>query len=117
MVTHLGQRSALLLNETPSDNHWLQLRLVGVQSERDAVGARIRVRAGDREWTDWVISGDGYLCRNEAVVSFGLGDATKVDEIVIDWPSGAQQTLTDLSVDRRMLVVESDAEAFTFGEE
>ena len=93
VVTHLGERSALLLNETPSDNHWLQVRLVGVQSERDAVGARVRVRAGEREWTDWVISGDGYLCRNEAVVSFGLGNATKVDEIVIDWPSGVQQTL------------------------
>ncbi len=114
VVTHLGETSALLLNETQTDNHWLQLQLIGVQSERDAIGAKIRVKLGDRELWEWVIGGDGYLCRNEAVVSFGLGDVARVDEITIDWPSGVKQTIADVPVDRRILVVEDDSLPFTF---
>ena len=115
VVTHLGETSALMLNQTPTSGHWLQLQLAGVDSERDAVGARVRIQVGERESTDWVIGGDGYLCRNEQVVSFGLGEATRVDEIVIDWPSGQRQTMNDVPVDRRILIVEGDPKPFTFG--
>ncbi len=72
-VTHLGEQSALLINRTETMNHWLQVRLVGVESERDAIGAKVKIRFDDREATNWVIAGDGYFCRNETTVSFGLG--------------------------------------------
>ncbi len=114
VITHLGEPSALLLNQTPSENHWLQLELIGVESERDAVGARIRIRFGDQESTDWVIAGDGYLSHNEAVVSFGLGNASRVDEIAIHWPSGHQQIIRDVPADRRLLVIENQQDPFTF---
>lgn len=113
VVTHIGEPSALLLNQTATDNHWLQVQLVGVQSERDAVGARIKISAGYLELTDWVVAGDGYLCRNEQVVSFGLGDATVVDRIEIAWPSGETQTIEQVPANRRILVVENDSSAFT----
>ena len=112
VVTHLGATSALLLNETETANHWLQLQLVGTESERDAIGVKIKVRLGDRELSEWVIAGDGYLCRNEAVVAFGLGELTRVDEISISWPSGKTQTMQNIQADRRWLIIEGQGEPF-----
>ena len=108
VVTHLNEPSALLMNESKTPGHWLQLRLVGVESERDAVGTKVTVEAEERRWTEWAIGGDGYLCRNEAVVSFGLGTATKIDRVQIQWPSGTNQTLNNVGIDHRILVVETD---------
>jgi hypothetical protein len=108
VVTHLNEPSALLINESKTPGHWLQLRLVGVESERDAVGAKVTVESEDRRWTEWAVGGDGYLCRNEAVVSFGLGTATKIDRVQIQWPSGANQILNNVGIDHRILVAETD---------
>jgi tetratricopeptide (TPR) repeat protein len=116
VITHLSEASALLLNQTQTSNHWMQLQLVGVRSERDAIGAKIKVKLGDRSLWEWVIGGDGYFCRNEAVVSFGLGDAARVDELSIDWPSGVSQTITNVAVDQRILIVEDDAQPFSLSE-
>ena len=112
VITHVGETSALLLNETDVSNHWLQLQLIGVQSERDAIGAKIRVRFGSRESTEWVIGGDGYLCRNESLVSFGLRDQASIDELTVTWPSGRVQTFHNLAADLRLLVIENQSQPF-----
>ena len=112
VITHIGEQSALLLNQTPTDHHWLQLQLVGTKSERDSIGARIRIRFGGQESTDWVVAGDGYLSHNEAVVSFGLGEAASVDEIAIFWPSGDQQTIQNVPADRRLLIIEGQNDPY-----
>jgi tetratricopeptide (TPR) repeat protein len=114
VITHLGETSALLLNQTETQNHWLQLSLVGVSSERDAIGAKVQIRFGNQQLTEWVVAGDGYLCRNESVVSFGLGEVSAVDQIIIQWPSGQQQTIQSVPADRRLLIVENDPEPFAF---
>ena len=106
VITHLGEPTALLLNLTQTDQHWFQVRLVGVASERDAVGARIRLRCGDIEYAGWVLAGDGFLCRNEPLVCFGLGPQTQVDSLEIRWPSGSVQEASNLNVDQRLLIVE-----------
>ncbi len=111
LVTHLEAQTALLINQTDSQNHWLQLQLVGTQCERDAIGARVRVKTGDKESYHWVTAGDGYLCRNELVLQIGLGQMTQIDEMVIEWPSGTVQTIRNISADRRMLVIENEADA------
>ena len=112
VVTHIDEPSALLRNETPATGHWVQLVLVGTTSERDAVGARVTVRCGDQQWTDWLTGGDGYLCRNEAFLPFGLGDRNSVDEITVDWPSGKTQTWNSLAVDQRVMLIEDQGESF-----
>ena len=112
VVTHMADASALLVNETAADHHWLQVELVGVESERDAVGASVHVTAGGLERTRWLTGGDGYLCRNEAVLSFGLGDVDSIDRLVIQWPSGTTQELASLKADQRILVVEGETAAF-----
>jgi hypothetical protein len=112
VVTHLGEPSALLVNRTTNSNHWLQLSLRGVESERDAVGARVQLRAGGMELTEWVTAGDGFFGRNEPLVSFGLGDVDAVEQLTIIWPSGKIQTITGPPVDQRLLVVENESEPF-----
>ena len=114
VVTHLSESSSLLLNETDQSGHWLQLKLIGVESERDAIGAKVMIESGEHQWTAWVTGGDGYLCRNESVVSFGLGMLASADRVRIEWPSGAKQLLNDVAVDRRILVVENEADWFEF---
>ena len=112
VVTHVGESSALMLNRTDSKQHWLQLEVVGVASERDAVGTRVVVRKAGLELTEWLNSGDGFLCRNEQVMFFGLGDAATLDEVVIHWPSGKRQVLNDVAADQRYLLVEGQSELF-----
>ena len=112
VITHIDEPSALLLNQTPTDHHWLQLKLIGTTSERDSVGARVRVQLGSRELTDWVIAGDGYLCHNEDVVCFGLGGSDKAESIEVRWPSGQQQVFSDIQSNQRLLLIEGQSEPF-----
>jgi hypothetical protein len=106
LTNHLDAPVALLRNETPAQN-WLQLELVGTGSERDAVGAEVRVQSGDSSWTGWQTGGDGYMCTNEPVVHFGLGANSQAERVEIHWPSGHVQVLEDLAANRRHLVIES----------
>jgi hypothetical protein len=112
LITHLGSPTALMQNQTETDHHWLSVQLVGVESERDAIGAQVDVYAGERSWTNWIVGGDGYLCRNEPVVFFGLADTTSVDRVVVTWPNGQQQTYTEIPTDRRILLIQNDPQAF-----
>ena len=109
-ATHLDHPVALLRNDSVSQN-WLQLELVGRKSERDAIGARVLVQAGDQQWTGWQIAGDGYMCTNEPIVHFGLGDAKRIDRLTIEWPSGNTQVVDNISVNTRYLIIEDVEES------
>ncbi len=112
VVTHLGENSALLQNETPNVGHSFQLELIGSPSERDAIGAKVQIEYGDEVSTDFVVAGDGYLCCNESVLTFGLGRNRQIDRLTIEWPTGTRQVFRDLESDRRWLVVEDQDEPF-----
>ncbi|TWU57859.1 FG-GAP-like repeat-containing protein [Rubripirellula reticaptiva] len=116
VVTHMGEPSGLLINQTQTDHHWLQLSLVGVSSERDAIGATIEVNVGDQTWTGWVVTGDGYLCRNEQVVSFGLGEEQRIDDVTVTWPDGSQSQYSEITVDQRWLIVQNNPNAFSLSQ-
>jgi len=93
---------------TGNSNHWLKLRLIGARSNRDAIGAKVRVRATLRGQTVWqlreVFSGGGFG-QGDLRPNFGLGDATNAELILIEWPSGAVTELRNVSVVDRMLSV------------
>lgn len=112
-VTDLMKPLALMENRTPSANHWLQLQLVGTESERDAIGARVRIRMDDQPRVGVVQTGDGYMGKNQAIVHFGLGDSAKIDELEIRWPSGATQRWNNLDSDQRLMIVEGDRDAYS----
>jgi len=82
------------------DAHWIAFALEGTRSNRDAIGARIRVRSGDRRQSREVAAGGGYLSGSSLIQHFGLADRTRVDEVLIEWPSGEQTRLVDLPADR-----------------
>ena len=100
------RQPAGLLRNTGATGHWISFELVGTQSNRDAVGARIRVRVGDAWQTRVVTSGSGYLSGSSLRQHFGLGDADTVDEVEISWPSGLRGRLHDLSANRAYRIVE-----------
>ncbi|MDJ0846864.1 MAG: CRTAC1 family protein [Myxococcota bacterium] len=100
------RQPAQLLRNAGDERHWVFFELEGRRSNRDAVGARIRLRAGDAWQTRVVAAGSGYLSGSSLRQHFGLGDATRVDEVRIDWPSGLRTTLRDLRANRVYRVVE-----------
>ena len=101
---------AVLLHNRGEVGHWIAFELRGRRSNRDAVGARLRLRTGDRWQTRVVAAGTGYLSSSSRRQHFGLGDATRVEEVQIQWPAGTQQILRDLSADRDYRIVEQPAE-------
>jgi hypothetical protein len=108
---YLAEYSAsnhLYHNTLVTGRHWLQVGLVGTESNVSAVGARIRLRADGRWQTRQVGGSAGYMAENSPILAFGLGGATVVDSLVIRWPSGIVQRFSDLNVDERITVVESD---------
>ncbi len=105
LANHLDEPIALLQNESPP-RQWIELELVGVTSERDAVGAEVRVIAGSETFTAWQMGGDGYMCTNEPMVHFGLGDIERIDTVEIIWPSGHIDRFEQVAPRARYLAIE-----------
>ncbi|MEO8493527.1 MAG: FG-GAP-like repeat-containing protein [Planctomycetota bacterium] len=111
-IGHLDTAVALLRNETTTHGHWLSLSLVGVDTNRDAIGTVVRMTCGDRTSVRQLTAGDGFQCSNERRLVFGLGNATVVGKLELLWPSGLVQTFNDIHSDQELIVVEGHAAAF-----
>lgn len=105
------RQPAQLLHNTGGASHWLELRLIGTRSNRDAVGARVVLTAGGRRQAREVHAGSGYLSGSSLIQHFGLGSATRVDSIEVRWPSGERTRLTDLPADRQLRLREGESQA------
>ena len=100
-------RHALLKNRLAGARHWLAVELVGTESNRDAVGARVYATTGGGRQMREVALGDGYGSQNSLRQYFGLGDHTSVDELVVKWPrTGRTQTFRHVAADRIVEVTE-----------
>jgi hypothetical protein len=109
LLTANGGEGRLLRNDTPSGNGWLRLVLVGRESNRNGIGARVTVRVGRRTSTRCVRSGSSYLSESDRRLTFGLGRADHADEIEVLWPSGAVQTLGRTSPNQVLRITEGEA--------
>jgi hypothetical protein len=105
-VTHVKSPAALLTNETSKRGHFLSLHLRGVDSSRDAIGAVVKVSAGEKSWFRHLTAGDGFQASNERKLVFGFGDRTKIDEMTIYWPSGLKQVIQAPNLDTEQLIIE-----------
>jgi enediyne biosynthesis protein E4 len=76
------------VNEVKYANHWIAFKTIGTKSNRDGIGARIRVTAGKRLFVDEVRSGSSYNSSSDLRMHFGLGSATTVDSVEVRWPNG-----------------------------
>ena len=107
VLTQIGGPPLLLRNDQDLHHHWIRLKLVGTKSNRDAIGAWIKVRVGGRALMRQVMPTRSYLSQSELPVTIGLGDATRPDAVEILWPSGTRQTVENVLVDQPMTVTES----------
>jgi len=96
----------LLLHNAGNRNHFINFRLVGTRSNRDAMGARIRILSGGTPQIREIAGGGSYLSQSDLRANFGLGQATHVERVEIKWPSGLTQTFHDLAADKFYLVEE-----------
>jgi hypothetical protein len=106
LVSNNGQEPQLLLNEGGASNHWLEVALVGVRSNRDGVGARVKVVSGGLVSYDQRKGGRSYQSAQDSRLHFGLGAMNKIDTIEIQWPSGSVDTLKNVDADRVITVKE-----------
>lgn len=90
----------------PSYHHWLQVALVGVRSNRDGIGARVRVVAGSRRQLREISGGSGLYSEESLIAAFGLGTVTTADTIQVRWPSGVLQAVTNVAADQRITLTE-----------
>jgi hypothetical protein len=102
---------AFLFHNEGGTNHSLRLKLVGTKSNRDGIGAVVRVTSDnnnnkDKQWK-MLRSGSSYLSQSELVLTFGLGAQTKADEIDIQWPSGQTDKLSNIAVGQTVTVQEA----------
>ncbi|HUM05135.1 MAG TPA: CRTAC1 family protein [Terriglobales bacterium] len=105
-VINLGAQGTLLHNVSSNSNHWLTVKLTGKKSNRDGIGAHLELVAGGRTQVAQRIAGSGYLSQDDGRVHFGLGSAAKADKLSVHWPSGKDQVLENLAVDRVLTVEE-----------
>jgi hypothetical protein len=99
----------VLMNQTETQNHWITLKLVGVKSNRDGIGARVKIStpAGDQYAT--VTTAGSYQSSSDKRVHFGLGSSALVIQVEILWTSGIQQRLKDVKADQILTVTEAAA--------
>ena len=96
MTTNNGP-AVLFRNDRQSQNRSLRLRLVGSTSNRDAIGATVRITHGGITQTRMVRSGSSYLSQSELPVTFGVGMRDKVDRVVITWPNGRTEDFANVA--------------------
>jgi hypothetical protein len=106
VLTQIAGPPMLLRNDQNLRHHWLRLKLIGTKSNRDAIGAWIRVRVNGRILSRQVMPTRSYLSQSELPVSIGLGRADRVETLEITWPNGLKQKLAPPPIDRLTTLVE-----------
>ncbi|MDH7501997.1 MAG: CRTAC1 family protein [Verrucomicrobiota bacterium] len=96
----------ILRNDSPPGNHWLEVRLRGVKTNRDGVGARVTVVSGDLKLVDEVHSGRSYQSHFGSRLHFGLGPRDRIDRVEVQWVGGSRQVIGHPGVDRLITITE-----------
>jgi len=106
VVTAIDAPAEIWTNDSVGNQQWLELSLQGTKSNRDGIGARIKVIAGGKAQFNHMTTASGYASSSATPVHFGLGDAHVADEIEIHWPSGTVQTLKHVAGNQVLLIKE-----------
>jgi len=105
-VVNMGGPAELLRNEGGNREHWLLVRLEGGQSNRSAVGALVRLKAGPLRLVRELRAGSSYASQNDLRLHFGLGGQSRIDSLELRWPSGRIERFADLPVNRQLRFTE-----------
>jgi hypothetical protein len=105
-IVNLNDRGAFLRNNKGNQNNWISLKLVGTTSNRDGIGARVKVTSGGKVQTSQKKSTTGYLSQNDPRMHFGLAKNVMIEQIEIKWPSGKVQVLSNIKANKILTVKE-----------
>jgi hypothetical protein len=107
VTTGLNAKPELFINRTANNHHWLIVRLIGKKSNRDGLGAKLKLTAGKVVQYNHATTSVGYSSSSDKRAHFGLGSESKVASLEIIWPGGAKQTLADIKADQVVTVNEA----------
>ncbi len=105
-ISHVNSSAALVTNQTIAAGHFLTVQLVGVESDRDAIGSIVTVHAGPRRFVRHLTAGDGYQACNQRQLVFGLGDCNAIDSLEVQWPTGKSQYVASVPIDCTLQLIE-----------
>jgi hypothetical protein len=106
VATAVNAPAEIWMNRSPAAGHWMDLALEGTTSNRDGIGARIKVASRSGTQYNHMTTSVGYASSSHGPVHFGLGAADKAESVEIRWPSGIVQVLKDVRADRVVKVKE-----------
>ena len=107
LLAQIGGPPLLLRNDQKLKRHWLRFKLTGTTSNRDAIGAWVKVRVGNKTFSQQVMPTRGYLSQSELPVTIGLGEADHVDDVEVTWPGGAKEKIHPVRLDALTMVRQS----------
>jgi len=106
VVGNNGDPPLLLHNGGGTGNHFVNFKLIGTKSNRDAMGARIRIKVGGVSQIREIYGGGSYLSQSDLRANFGLGKSTRIETVEVSWPSGLKQSFKDVDGDKFYLIEE-----------
>ncbi len=105
LIVNMNEPPSLLRNDVRGKNHWLKIKLIGTQSNRSAIGARVLLRYGGKLQAQSVLSQSSFYSANDLRLHFGLGNSNLAD-IEIHWPNGMQEHFKDVKADKLLTIME-----------
>ncbi len=109
VVLNTRSEPTILRNDSSSQGHWLQIRLRGTRTNRDGIGACVKVVAQDMSLIDEVHSGRGYQSHHGMRLHFGLGNRSKIDRVEVRWIGGEAEVFRNIEIDRLITLTEGDS--------
>lgn len=106
VITHICAPAVVLENQGKASGNWLRLKLIGVESNRDAIGARIQAVTSSGVQARQITGGGSFLSASDARIFLGLGTDTEVEQLSIIWPSGAEQNLKHIPANQTLTIIE-----------
>ena len=107
LITTNDGPAYLYRNDGGNRNHWITIRTVGVKSNRDGIGAVVRIESRSGKQWNRVRSGSSYCSQSDLALTFGLGQDSNVSAIQVEWPSGSRQTFTNIAADQFLIIDEA----------
>jgi len=111
VILNSRRKPTILRNDSPAGNHWIQIRLRGVKTNRNGVGARVKVVSGKLTQIAEVHSGRGYQSHYGTRLHFGLGKIEKIDRVEVRWIGGGVDVIKDVRIDKLLVITEGSSKA------
>jgi hypothetical protein len=105
LLVNINEPPSLLRNDISGTGHWLKVLLIGVESNRSAIGAKVVAAYGDRRQSQTVLAQSSYLSANDRRLHFGLGPETKAS-LEVHWPNGKEEKLADVAANQLVVIRE-----------